>query len=266
MSRRYWRFIKAVDRALATIVEQMDTQTTVVIFSVHGMAGDYAQGHLVRPLMKKINEVFLDTYCRIPPKRAWRANSVIPYLRKAVPPRWQYAVGASSPDAVRQWVVEKEMIGGLDWKVTPAFALRTDIRTELRLNLIGRESEGMLEPQGERRDAYVRFMKAVFLELCDRDTGARLVDEILDTHEIFPGDRTASLPDFVLTWHPRPFVKHVYSPFIGDLSSDQQPGARGGDHTDDGFAIVPSGMAGLHPLQHIKDIAAFSKRFLNMAP
>lgn len=158
------------------------------------------------------------------------------------------------------------MIKGLDWNVTPAFALRTDIRTELRLNLVGREPEGMLEPQGERRDAYVRFMKRVFLELRDRDTGARLVDEIVDTHEIFPGDRSASLPDFVLTWYPRPFVKNVFSPLVGDLSSDQQPGARGGDHTDDGFAIVPPAIAGLHPLQDIKDIAAFSKRFLNMPP
>lgn len=49
---------QAVDRALASIVKQMDTQTTVVIFSAHGMAGDFAQGHLVRPLMKKSMRCF----------------------------------------------------------------------------------------------------------------------------------------------------------------------------------------------------------------
>ena len=256
---------QAVDRALGHIVDQVDDATTVVIFSAHGMARDYAQGHLVRPLMKRINEVFLETYCDLPAKRAWKANSLIPYLRKAVPPRLQYAIGASSPDVVRQWVVEKEMIGGLDWTVTPGFALRTDIRTELRLNLIGRESQGMLEPHSQLHDSYVGFIKSVFLDLHDRETGARLVDEIIDTHHIFPGARNALLPDFVITWHPRPFAKSVNSPLVGDLTSAQRPGARGGDHTDYGFAIVPETMAGLHPLHHITDLAGWSKRFVNMA-
>jgi hypothetical protein len=229
------------------------------------MARDYAQGHLVRPLMKRINEVFLETYCHLSPKRAWKANSLIPYLRKAVPPRLQYAIGASSPDVVRQWVVEKDMIGGLDWSMTPGFALRTDIRTELRLNLIGRESQGMLEPHSQLHDSYVGFIRSVFLDLHDRETGARLVDEIIDTHHIFPGARNALLPNFVITWHPRPFAQSVNSPLVGDLTSAQQPGARGGDHTDYGFAIVPETMAGLHPLHHITDVAGWSKRFVNMA-
>jgi hypothetical protein len=229
------------------------------------MMRDYAQGHLVRPLMKRINEVFLETHCQVPPKRAWKANSLIPYLRKAVPPRLQYAIGASSPDVVRQWIVEKDMIGGLDWTMTPGFALRTDIRTELRLNLIGRESQGMLKPQSELHAAYVSFMKNVFMELRDRETDARLVDEVVDTHHIFPGARNALLPDFVITWHPRPFVKRAYSPLVGELVSAQLPGARGGDHTDYGFAIVPDSLADLHPLHHITDVAGWSKRFVNRA-
>jgi hypothetical protein len=191
---------------------------------------------------------------------------LIPYLRKAVPSRWQFAIGASSPDVIRQWVVEKEMIGGLDWARTPAFALRTDIRTELRLNLVGRESQGMLIPNSDMHGAYVEFMKTALLELRDRDSDARLVDEVVDTHELFPGARSAFLPDFVITWHSRPFVKRLYSPLVGDMSSDQPAGARGGDHTDYGFAIVPPALADLYPLHHIKDIAAFSKRFVNMAP
>jgi hypothetical protein len=207
--------------------------------------------------------VFLDTYCRIPPKRVWRANSLIPYLRKIVPHRFQYAIGASSSDAVRQWVVEKEMIGGLDWAVTPGFALRADIRTELRLNLIGRESQGMLEPHSALYDSYVKFMKRVFLELQDRDTGAQLVDEVIDTHHSFPGARNASLPDFVITWHPRPFATHVHSRLVGDLTSAQLPGARGGDHTDFGFAIVPDTMSDFHPLHRITDLATWTKQFVN---
>jgi hypothetical protein len=162
--------------------------------------------------------------------------------------------------------VEKELIGGLDWAVTPGFALRTDIRTELRLNLIGRESQGMLEPNSKLHDSYVEFMKSVFLELHDRDTGAGLVDEVIDTHQIFSGIRSASLPDFVITWHPRPFAQRVHSRLVGDLTSTQLPRVRGGDHTDYGFAIVPDTLADFHPLHHITDLAAWSKHFVNRAP
>lgn len=256
---------QAVDRALAGILNQLDDDTTIVIFSVHGMARDYAQGHLVRPLMKKINEVFLETVCGLPPRRAWKPSRVIPYLRKTMPSRLQYAIGAASPDAVRQWVVEKEIVGGLDWGRTPAFALRTDIRTELRLNLVGRETQGFLEPHSEQHRAYVNFLKSVFLELRDQETGASLVDEVLDMHHLFPGNHTALLPDLVLTWHPRPFAKKVYSPLVGELITTQRPGARGGDHTDYGFAIIPESLAGLHSLQHITDIAGWSRQFLMRA-
>lgn len=254
---------QAVDRALARIIDQVDDETTVVIFSAHGMMRDYAQGHIVRPLMKKINEVFLETHCHISPKHPWKANSLIPYLRKAVPPRLQYAIGASSPDVVRQWVVEKEMIGGLDWSCTPAFALRTDIRTEIRLNLLGRESQGMLEPNSPLHHQYVDFLTKVFLELRDRETDARLVDEVVDTHHIFPGARNAMLPDLVITWQPLPPMTHVASPLVGDLICDQLLGARGGDHTDYGFAIIPDSLAHLHPLHQLKDLAGWSKRFVN---
>ncbi|WP_447965240.1 alkaline phosphatase family protein [Nitrospira sp. Ecomares 2.1] len=258
------KIYQAVDRALARIFGHVDDETTVVVFSAHGMTRDYAQGHIVRPLMKRINEIFLEKYCGVSPKRTFRMNGLVPYLRNVVPARLQYAIGASSPDFVRQWVVEKEIIGGLDWSLTPGFALRTDIRTELRLNLIGRESQGMLAPHSELHNHYVAFLKNVFLELRDRDTNVHLVDEVVDTQEIFSGDRSGLLPDYVITWNARPFVKRVYSPLVGELTFAQLPGARGGDHTDYGFAIIPDSVRDLHPLHHIKDLAGWSKRFVNM--
>ncbi|MEJ2232008.1 MAG: alkaline phosphatase family protein, partial [Nitrospirales bacterium] len=228
---------QAVDRALARIVDGVNEQeTAIMIFSAHGMARDYAQGSLVRPLMKRLNEVFLENYCGISPKRAVRLNSLIPYLRTAVPARWQYAVAASSPDWVREWVVEKEIIGGLDWTSTPAFALRTDIRTEIRLNLKGRESQGMLEPKSPLHSKYVDFLRQVFLELHDRDTDAALVEDVVDIHQEFPGAKCTLLPDYVITWYPHPPAQRVYSPLVGEISSFTSAGVRGGDHTDYGFA------------------------------
>ena len=53
--------------------------------------------------------------------------------------------------------MKREIVGGVDWSQTPGFSLRTDIRAELRLNLVGREPRGMLEPDSKLKEAYVRF-------------------------------------------------------------------------------------------------------------
>lgn len=257
------KIYQAVDRALAKIIEGVDADTTVMIFSVHGMARDYAQGHVVQPLMKKINEVFLAKYADIAPKSPLKTNAIVPYLRRVVPANLQYAVGAAVPDGVRQWVVEKEIIGGLDWHRTPGFALRTDIRTELRLNLVGREAQGILEPQSELCQQYIDFVKTSFLELRDRETGVSLVDEVVNTHQLFPGQNCEALPDLVITWHSQPPVQQVYSPLVGEVTA-KPSAARGGDHTDFGFAIAPDLPPGLSSLERIEDLAQFCRRFLGV--
>lgn len=256
------KIYQAIDQTLAKILSHLDNETAVVIFSVHGMARDYAQGHMVRPLMARINETFLQKYCKIKKTKKRARNSVVPYLRKAVPSKLQYAIGAASPDSVRQWVVEKEIIGGIDWSSTPGFALRTDIRTEIRLNLRGRESQGILEPNSEFHHEYVKFLEEVFLSLCIPNTNDHIVDELVHIHDLFPGPKCEANPDLVITWHRRPTARSIYSPLLGTITAEP-PNARGGDHTDCGFAITPKGVSEISKLEHITDLAVFCNQFFN---
>ena len=218
------KIYQAVDRAIEKIIANGDEDTQVIIFSVHGMARDYSQGHIIRPVMDKINEVFLEKYCQISPRpNKVKANSIVPYLRKVVPYQLQYAVGAVAPDFVRRWVVEKEIIGGLDWSRTPCFVLRSDLRTELRYNLIGRESEGFLEANSSLHQQYIKFCREVLFSLEDGDTKEKLVDDLIDTHEEFFGENCDGLPDLVICWlRGKPLVKSVYSPHIGHIGVIEQ--------------------------------------------
>jgi predicted AlkP superfamily phosphohydrolase/phosphomutase len=244
---------RAVDRALSRILVEVDLESTaVLLFSVHGMMRDNAQGHLVRPMMRQINRTFLGTADS-------GGSGIIRRLRGAVPPRIQHAIGAAAPDVVRQWVVEQEIVGGMDWARTPGFALRTDIRTELRLNLRGRERAGTLERQSADCAAYRELVKQAFVELRDAHSNARLVDEVVDIPKLFPGERSHALPDLVVTWKHAPAARIVHSPRIGTLEV-QPTGARGGDHTDFGFAVVATSGAGsenLPPLNTTWDYAEF---------
>lgn len=229
-----------LDRALSRVLECVDLQrTTVVFFAVHGMMRDYGQSHLVKPVLDRLNQVFLERQMGISVP-AQRAGSFVGWLRKMVPSGLQYAIGEIAPDWVRQWVVEREIVGGMDWPRTPGFALRTDVRAELRLNLAGRESRGWLEAGSPHYRAYVDSLQRAFLELKDLDTGNLLVEEMVPIPELFPGARSHALPDFSITWRPAPVAHRVSSPEIGDLEA-RPSGARGGDHTDFGFvAVSPS--------------------------
>jgi predicted AlkP superfamily phosphohydrolase/phosphomutase len=248
---------RAVDRAVGEILEAVDPGATdVLLFSNHGMTRDNAQGHLVRPLMQRINEVFLGGHgsdCR-------PGRSVVRYLRGHVPARLQHAVGAAAPDRVRQWVVERELVGGLDWSRTPGFALRTDIRTELRLNLAGREARGILPAGGSEQARYVRLATQSFRQLVDAGTGEPLVAEVVDTSKAHPGPRCDRLPDLVITWRDLPVALRARSPEIGEVAA-RPFGIRGGDHNDDGFALLlPAARRAASlppPPQYVRDLAGF---------
>lgn len=233
---------RAVDAALNRILRCVnDDDTTIVIFSVHGMMPDYNQTHLVRPLLENLNRVFTLQCCGLPPSRR-TAGGLVRALRAAVPARLQHAAGDAAGDRLRQWVVEQEMVGGLDWSRTPGFALRTDIRTELRLNLQGRESRGMLAPGSALHRQYVEWIREVFLGLVDADTGAHLVEDVIQPPALFPGPRSKQLPDLVATWRAEPPARRVTAPRIGEMQIEPDP-VRGGDHTDQGFALLLDSLA-----------------------
>lgn len=261
---------QAVDRALAALVSQTDANTSVMIFSVHGMMRNPAQEHVVAPMMKRLNAAFVADHCNHKATRPQSANGLVGAARKLVPARLQHAVGSVAPDRIRQWVVEQEIVGGLDWSATPGLALRTDIRTELRLNLIGREAKGFLERGSHLHHRYVEFLRTAFINLTDADSGVRLVEEMVDIHARFPGPLVDRLPDYAITWQAAPAARRVHAPGLGHLDVTR-PGVRGGDHTDTGFAVIvnswQNGPSHLPPLDSITDFAGFVGALLgNTAP
>src|SRR5262249_24027828 len=149
----------------------------------------------------------------------------------------QSVIADVAPDRIRHWVVEREVVGGIDWSTTPGFCLRTDVRPDLRLNLVGRESKAMLEPGSETYRAYLDLLHRTLLELKDAYSGDRLVDEVVDVHALFPGEHSHALPDFGIEWHPAQPALRAFAPEIGDFEA-KPANARGGDHTAFGFAAV----------------------------
>lgn len=252
---------KTVDKEISQTLANIDGRTDVLLFSVHGMTKNWTQEHVAAEVLRRVNELFLTgTISAKPRSPTGQRGGVLGKVRGMVPNRAQYAVGAAAPDWFRRWVVERDVVGGLDWQRTPGFLLRGDIRTEIRLNLRGRETQGILEPQSEEHRRYVALLREVFEGLVDTDTGKPVVSRFVDIHNTFPGGFVDGLPDYVVSWQPAPPASRVHTPLLGAMTMDQ-PGVRGGDHIDVGFAAVAIGAdnddLALPPLRDTHDFAAF---------
>jgi len=251
---------RAVDRGLARILDAADRDATaIMVFSLHGMERDWAQGHLMRPVLSRLDAAFLAHEGKSSPPA--RGRGMIGALRDLVPSPIQHAVGELAPDPVRRWVVEREMLGGLDWRRTPAFALRTDVRTEIRLNLAGREARGLLEPGTPACDRYLALLHSAFLGLRDADTGAPLVAEVVALADLYPGPRGHALPDLAVEWRREPPATEIDSPQLGRFAVKPR-GERGGDHSHVGFSALHNvdGLAeGLPPLDRTSQFAGYIK-------
>lgn len=250
---------RAVDAAVAEVVAELDlSNTTVVLFAVHGMGPNTSQAHFVPPVMDRINALFAGEVARHSRPRRGQAGFVR-RLREQLPARLQHGVALAVPVWVRDWVIAREIAGGIDWKRTLGFALRGDLGGYVRLNLAGRDAKGEHAPGSERVERYRSFVREAFLELTIGDTGDPLVHAVSFPQVDLPGPRSDYLPDILIEW-PESLgpVSHVRSERLGDFHAELATG-RGGNHRFTGFAsVIQAGtpVAGTRP-RHIAELGDF---------
>jgi predicted AlkP superfamily phosphohydrolase/phosphomutase len=177
-------------------------------------------------------------------------------------------VARSVPVQVRDWVVAREVTGGLDWNRTPGFALRADLFSFVRLNVAGRERLGTLQAGSEPYRRYVEHVRKSFLALRTVGTDRPIIRDIPSAQEVFSGSRQNLLPDFILRWTDEYPATEVRSPELGLIRGTPDSG-RTGEHRSNGFALVLGRGArndGLPPLAHNHDFPRFVSHLLGVHP
>src|SRR5262245_16190604 len=99
-------------------------------------------------------------------------------LREGIPARIQNAIAGTVPVSIRDRVVDRQISGGHDWARTPGFDVLADLNGYLRLNVRGRERDGMLEPGGSMHERYIAWIRTCFESLRSADSGDRLVRDV----------------------------------------------------------------------------------------
>jgi len=95
------------------------------------------------------------------------------------------------------------MLPAYDWRVTRAFSLPTDQYGWIRVNLIGREAEGIVSP--DEYDSLCEELSEVLLKLSS-ESGEPLVEDVLRTAVDAESARVNPLPDLVVHWRDAAFA------------------------------------------------------------
>jgi predicted AlkP superfamily phosphohydrolase/phosphomutase len=141
------------------------------------------------------------------------------------------------PFAVQARLLSDKFAASTDWSRTTAYAPPGYYTGCIRVNLRGREPNGIVAP-GAEYDEVLSRLEADLHALRDAETGAPVIERTVRTREAFGGDVHPALPDLIVFWgaHDRPLLR-VRHPRV-ELTQSPHPFHRGSHHTTDGLLVA----------------------------
>jgi predicted AlkP superfamily phosphohydrolase/phosphomutase len=235
----FLKVFTAIDDWIAKFI-QINPEADVLVFSGSGMGPNYSGWHLLPEVLKKLGMTSVSNgngseksgFKKFLPSKKWGAYrirkvedtlslNVIETLRRIIPRRiWDYSTRAI-------------LFAASDWKTSKAFSLPNDNSGAIRINLKGREPNGIVEP-GEEYDELCNFLTNELLQLINIDSKTNAVEEVIRVDKIFKGDNLHDLPDLIVKWKVDKPVRGFQSPSVGTIYGEN-PERRSGGHRSISF-------------------------------
>lgn len=244
------------DDAIGRLCEAAGPDTTVMVFSVHGMGENTCRTELLDEMLDRVLSG------RNAPHAQAGGTGLIKRLRERVPVSWRHELKRRLPLAAQDGLTAFWRTGGKDWSRTRAFSQLADLQGYIRINLKGREAQGVVERGGEYESLCAQISDGL-ATFRDADTGEPVVSAIGRPRELFgDGERVELLPDLLVNWCVMPSAQHraLVSERFGTIAWPT-PGraftGRSGNHRPEGFLVAAGPGIGSAPLAgaHVMDLA-----------
>jgi predicted AlkP superfamily phosphohydrolase/phosphomutase len=224
------------DKALGRIRDTLPADADLIVVSPLGMGPDTSRVDLLPEMLALVLAGDGDGAG----KRAAQAGSRIWFVRAAVPTSVRAAVARAAGARLSRALTTRLSTSGIDWRQAPAFVLPGDAQGQIRLNVRGREREGIVDP-GEV-DALVQAISDGLMTFRDLGGGPS-VAAVDRGAELFPGRRSGLLPDLLVRWSDTPgyAIAGVRSERYGEVCRRGAGKGRTGGHTADAWALVVPG-------------------------
>lgn len=162
-------------------------------------------------------------------------------LRAALPPGLRAGVAAALPARAALELTARLELRGIDWGATRAFAHPADNQGYVRLNLEGRERDGIVAP--DEVDDLVEELREGLASFRHRD-GTPAVESVVRPPQLYPGRRAHLLPDLSVRWTAARTTgaAELRSERFGVVARHGAGSGRSGNHTPgDAWALVAPG-------------------------
>jgi len=244
-----------IDHAIARVLAALPDGADVMLISPVGMDANSSRADLLPEMLRAI----LEPSDRRPSDSGPTTRSIW-RLRAALPVGLRAKVADVLPTRAALDLTARLEARGLDWSTTKAFAHPAENQGYVRLNLVGRERDGIVRP--EDADALLDEIIMGLHTFSDLD-GQPAVASVEKVAERFgTGSRADLLPDLVVRWTDRPAttITGVRSERFGTVLRHGVGSGRSGNHTEgDAWAIVVPGSSRhvtLSRRPRLEDIAA----------
>ncbi|MEO8464107.1 MAG: alkaline phosphatase family protein [Gammaproteobacteria bacterium] len=195
---------------------------------------------------------------------AARSGSLLSRIKASLPPSARRWIADRLPMSLRDKIGASLQAARTDWSRSRAFTLPTDLEGYVRINLKGREPQGIVEP-GEPYRALCQEIKADLEKLKNTTTGEAAVKKVWVRNEVFPGEAQEYLPDLIVVWNDSAPIESISGPSIGTIAQPS-PDPRTGTHSPLGFLLAhgPGVAAGRHGSARLIDVAPTVLRLLGI--
>ncbi len=193
---------RAVDEALAEILDGIGDSTTVLVTSGDGMGPNYSGCQHVPEVLHRMGLFHgagvgsAAASGGAPKKKGGLAAAI----RQAIPLEARQAVTRCLPRSVHYRLSMKWVNSAIDWDRSKAFCIPNSNEAYVRVNLAGREPRGIVSP--EASGELLAQIGARISELEVPATGRRATERVFVMDQVFPGSERPHLPDLSVTWDP----------------------------------------------------------------
>lgn len=219
------RVYERVDAALGEALAQLPPRASVLVLSAKGMGPNAARVDMLGAMIDRVLGQGAG---------ATVGSSPLWWLRRCVPASWRDRGASLIPDRVACAITGRLETLGRDWRRTRAFAVPCDTQGFIRLNVAGREREGIVSAR--EAEALVAELRAGLASFTDvgGETDAQPAIAAITAGRDWAGDGRAvtGLPDLVVHWAPgrANLIHGVRSERFGAIARRGAGTGRAGNH------------------------------------
>jgi predicted AlkP superfamily phosphohydrolase/phosphomutase len=215
-----------VDKEIGLLLRDLPSSTNVFVLSSIGLTDHYPTGELMEAFCRKLGY-------QAQPEKQKQPFHPMSLARRLIPEKWRLRLSRRLTRERRERLFAQQFRNSVNWRETTAFSIPSIYTGFIRINLRGREPEGIVDPA-----EYLTLLGRIeddLAQVIDPKTGERAIERVVRTIDLYPGNYPETLPDLIVQWKScTHFVDRVIHP-RAELFQKKPEFFRDSEHTDRGF-------------------------------